>query len=142
MESLDLRDIPAGALLLIDSAPIIFLLENRAGFVDRYRPLLEAHADGRVHFAVSTITLMEVMAGPLAKRQEAMAERYRAVLESWHVVPLDADIAARAAHIRAVQGLRSPDAVQVASAIAVHAHALVTHDRDFSKVAGIRVLTG
>jgi predicted nucleic acid-binding protein len=31
--------------------------------------------------------------------------------------------------------------VQVASAIAVQAYALVTHDRDFSRVKAMRVLT-
>jgi len=33
-----------------------------------------------------------------------------------------------------------PDAIQVASAIAVNADALVTHDRDFSRVKSLPVL--
>jgi predicted nucleic acid-binding protein len=82
----------------------------------------------------------EVMTGPLRKRHEAIAQRHRAVLESWRVVPLDADIAASAARVRAVHGLRLADAVQVATALAVNAHALVSADRDFSKVPGLRVL--
>ena len=94
-----------------------------------------------MRFAVSVITLMEVMAGPLQKRQEALAARYQRLMESWQVVALDADVAASAARIRATEGLRLPDAVQVASAIAIQAHALVTHDRDFTRIRAIRVLT-
>lgn len=65
-----------------------------------------------------------------------MAKRYRAVLESWPVVELPADIAAR---LRAKLKLKLPDAIQVASALGVNADALVTHDRDFAKVRGLRV---
>jgi len=141
MESLDIGRIPDGALLLLDSAPLIFLLEGRAGFAERYQPLLDAQAAGKVRFAVSAVTVIEVLAGPLQKRQEALAARYQRLMESWLVVALDADVAASAARIRATEGLRLPDAVQVASAIAVQAHALVTHDRDFTRIRAIRVLT-
>jgi predicted nucleic acid-binding protein len=37
-------------------------------------------------------------------------------------------------------GLGSDDAVQAASALAINAAALVTHDRDFSRVKALRVL--
>jgi predicted nucleic acid-binding protein len=141
MESLDLDRIPQGALLLLESAPLIFLLEGRAGFAAKYQPLLDAQATGRVRFAVSTITLIEALAGPLQKRQEALAARYQRLMASWVVVPLDAEVAGSAARIRATDGLKLPHAVQVASAIAAQAYALVTHDRDFSRINAIRVLT-
>ena len=71
---------------------------------------------------------------------EALAERYRAVLESWQVVDLNADIAENAARLRASLRLKLPDAVQAASALAINADALVTHDRDFTRVRALRVL--
>jgi predicted nucleic acid-binding protein len=45
-----------------------------------------------------------------------------------------------AAPLRASLRLRVADAVQVASAIAVNADALVTHDRDFARVPTLSVL--
>lgn len=141
MEKLDVARLPEGALLLLDSAPLIFLLENRTDFANRYRPLLEAHDAERVHFAVSAVTMIEVLTGPLQRRQELQAARFQRLMESWQVVQLDAAVAASAARIRAAEGLRLPDAVQVASAIAVKAYALVTHDRDFSRIKAMRVLT-
>jgi len=71
---------------------------------------------------------------------EALAERFRAILESWHVVDLTADIAERAARLRASLRLKVTDAVQAACAIAIKADALITHDRDFSRVRSLRVL--
>jgi predicted nucleic acid-binding protein len=138
---LDVEAVPRGALLLVDSAPIIYLMEEVQPFVDRYRPLLEAHASGRVQFAISTLTLAEVMVGPLRKGHQAVAERHRKALESWRVVPLNADIAAMAARVRGAHGLRLPDAIQVATAIAARAYAVVSSDRDFSKVPGLRVIS-
>jgi predicted nucleic acid-binding protein len=46
-----------------------------------------------------------------------------------------------AARLRSSHGLRLPDAVQAASALAVGAAALVTHDRDFANVKGLRILS-
>jgi predicted nucleic acid-binding protein len=76
----------------------------------------------------------------LQSGNEALAERFRTILESWQVVDLTADIAERAARLRASLRLKLPDAVQAASAIAINADALVTHDRDFSRVRSLRVL--
>jgi predicted nucleic acid-binding protein len=50
------------------------------------------------------------------------------------------NIAESAARIRGTYGLKLPDAIQVASELAINGGALVTHDRDFSKLCGLRVL--
>lgn len=141
MESLTPAELPRGALILLDSSPIIYLLEGTQGFADRYRPWFDAHSKGQIHFAVSTITIAEVLAGPLQSGAEILAARYRSILESWRVVNLDTEIATDAARLRARFRLRLPDAVQAASALAVKAAALVTHDRDFSRVRGLLVIS-
>jgi predicted nucleic acid-binding protein len=129
-----------GALLLMDTAPIVYVLEGHPEFASRYRPLFEAHASARLSFAVTTITIAEVLTGPLRTGDEALARRYRAVLESWRVVALDTGIAESAARLRASLRLKLADAVQAASALAINATALVTHDRDFSRLRAIRVI--
>ena len=141
MEPLVTTDLPDHALLLVDSAPIIYLLENRPELADRFMPLFVAHDEGRLRFAVTTITVAEVLTGPLQKGNEALSRRYRAVLESWQVIDLDLDIAETAARLRASHKLKLADAVQAASALAINAHALVTHDRDFSRVRALRVIS-
>lgn len=138
MESLDAALLPIGALLLVDSAPIIYILEGSA-FAARFTPLFQRHARGELRLAITTVTLSEVT-GPLKAGEEALAKRYRAILEAWQVVDLDSDIAESAARLRAKYGLKLPDAIQLASALAINADALITHDRDFSRVRGVRIL--
>jgi predicted nucleic acid-binding protein len=69
-----------------------------------------------------------------------LAERYRSTLKSWFLVDLDSEIAESAARLRAAFKLRLADAVQAASALAVGADALVTHDRNFSALRDLRVI--
>jgi predicted nucleic acid-binding protein len=140
MEPLDPAGLPQHALLLLDSAPIIYCLEDHPTLAPVFRPLFVAHASGAVRFAVTTLTIAEVLAGPLQAGDEALARRYRSVLESWEVVPLDSDIAESAARLRAALKLKLADAVQAASALAVNAAALITHDRDFSRLRALPVL--
>jgi len=141
MEPLDLSGLPEPALLLVDSAPIIYFLEDHPKHGPRFAPLFEKHAGGTVRFAVTTVTIAEVLTGPLSAGEEALARRYRSILESWQVVVLDATIAESAARLRGSLRLKLADAVQVASAFAVNADAIVTHDRDFSTVTGLRVIS-
>lgn len=68
--------------------------------------------------------------------------RYEKTLEAVEVVPLLQSIAATAARLRASTGLRLPDALQAATALEIGAAALVTHDRDFSRLTGLRILLG
>jgi len=140
MESLATAPLASGALVLVDSAPLIYTLEGHPKLAARFVGLFERHAAGDLRLAVTTVSIAEVLTGPLKAGEEALAKRYRATLESWIVVALDADIAESAARLRASYGLKLPDAVQLASALAINAAALVTHDRDFSRVRGLRVL--
>jgi len=141
MEPLEFDGLPEQALVLVDSAPIIYVLEGHRTLGPRFRPLFDAHAAGRLRFAVTTITIAEVLTGPFQAGDDVRAKRYRATLESWNPIPLDADIAESAARLRAALRLKLADAIQAASALAVNAAALVTHDSDFSRVRGLRIIS-
>jgi len=141
MAPIDLSRLPLDALVVLDSAPIIYLLEDHPKYRRRFEPIFDSHAAGHIRFAVTTITIAEVLTGPLAAGEEMLARRYRSILESWQVIDMDADIAESAARMRGLFRLKLADAVQVASAIAINADALVTHDRDFSSVTGLSVIS-
>jgi predicted nucleic acid-binding protein len=140
MEPVSLEGLPENPLLLVDSAPIIYVLEDHPELAAVFRPVFEAHEKGLVRFAVTTVTLAEVLTGPLSKGDEVLAEKYRATLRSWFVVDLDAETAESAARLRAALKLKLADAVQVANALAIGADVLVTHDRDFSPLRDLRVI--
>ena len=127
--------------MLVDTAPIVYCLEAHPKYAARFQPLFDRQAAGEILFAVATTTIAEVLTGPLRAGEEDLAKRYRAIMESWQVVVLTADIAESAARLRAAHKLKLPDAIQVASAIAVNADALATHDRDFAGIKALRVLS-
>jgi predicted nucleic acid-binding protein len=140
MEQLESAELSAGALVLVDSAPIIYVLEGHRELARRFRPIFDRHAGGELRFAVTTITVAEVLMGPIGASDEALVRRYRSVLESWRVVELSIDIAESAARLRASLRIKLPDAIQAASALAIGADALLTHDRDFARLSAPRVL--
>lgn len=128
--------------MLVDAAPWIYLLEDHPTFAPKFTGLFEAAAAGEIELALSTVALAEVLTGPCKAGQTALAKRFEAALTSYRVVPVTTPIASLAAQLRAQYRLKLPDALQLATALEIGADALVTHDRDFSAVQGLQVLTG
>lgn len=135
-------DLPIGATVVIDTAPFIYVLEAHPQFCDQFTGLFKAADAGNLHIALSTITLAEVLTGPLKAGQTALAKRYEKALSQYTLVSVSPQVAALAAQLRAQYRLRLPDAIQLATALDIGATAFVTHDRDFSRVTGIDILTG
>lgn len=134
--------VPDGATVLIDTNPIIYLLEgNTLGAA--FRSLFEAVDEGRIRALVTPITVAEVVSGPLKARKEALVERYRRTITQnpgWSIRDIDADIAVLAARLRLRHALKLPDAIQLAVALDEGCYALATHDRDFGAVSDILIL--
>ena len=131
-----------GDLVLVDSAPLIYWLDGHPRFAALFEGLFALYDQGRIDIAVSTITIAEVLVGPFKNAQIALAKRYEKALTGFDVVAVSPEIAITGARLRAGTGLRLPDALQAATALEIGAKALVTHDRDFSKIEGLRVLMG
>ena len=130
-------------VLVVDTAPIIYWLEGHPRLAERFATIFAAAESGAASIVISTITLAEVLAGPLRTGNELLTAQYREALTrspGWQVMALDTDTAVEAARIRATYRLRLPDAIQVATAIRAGAAALVTHDRALRRVKGLRVL--
>jgi len=51
MQRIEIGDLQQQSLLLMDSAPIIYFLESHPSFGPRFKPVVDAHTEGRVQFA-------------------------------------------------------------------------------------------
>ena len=132
---MEVSALPPGGRVTVDSAPIIYFLEDRPHFAARFAPLFERAEAGDYELVIATVTLAEVLTGPLRSGNEALAQQYRRALTTpptWRIADLTPSIAHRAARLRGKFRLRLPDAVQVATALETASIALVTHDRDFA----------
>ena len=131
---MDVGALPHGRVT-VDSAPIIYFLEGHPRRASRYAPLFQGAEAGDYQLVIATVTLAEVLTGPLRTGNEALAQQYRLALTApptWRLADLTASVAHRAARLRGRFKLRLPDAVQVATALETSSIALVTCDRDFA----------
>lgn len=144
LQPLQLDALPHGSLIALDSAPLIYWLEDHPHWGGRYAPLLEGIAANRWRGLLTTVTLAEVLTGPLQSGREELVERYVGVFTNsanFQMASLSAAIAIGAARLRARYRLRLPDAVQLASALEAGALALVSHDRDFAGCTDLPILS-
>ena len=143
-EAIDaLPAIPAGAVVTIDTAPLIYYLEDHPLYAARFAPVFAAIAEGSLQAVISSITLAEVLSGPLSSGNEVLAAQYREVLcrsAGWQMYAVDEEIAVTAARVRVRNKLRLPDAIQIATAIVTRSYGLVTHDRRLAKVNDVKIL--
>lgn len=62
---MDISALPLGGRVTVDSAPIIYFLEGHPEFAPRYAPLFERAETGGHQLVTATVTLPEVLTGPL-----------------------------------------------------------------------------
>jgi toxin FitB len=89
---------------------------------------------GRGTLAYSVITRAELLAGPVQQH-----DAVRRLLAPLREVPVDRRVAERAGALRREAGLRLPDALVAATALAHHLTLHTRNHRDFRKVAGLRL---
>lgn len=128
----------------IDTALFIYLIEEDPRYLAAIRPLFVQADRGEREIVTSAITLLEVLVVPYRAGNLALGERYEALLtrgRGIRLVELDRLQLRAAAQLRALHGgLRTPDALQLAAALTGRCAALVTNDRRFPALPGLRVV--
>jgi predicted nucleic acid-binding protein len=132
-----------GEIVALDTAPLIYFIEEHPDFLPIVAPFFEALDRGDLEVVTSTITLLEVLVHPLRESNHEALQNYRDVLinaQGMTLVDVSADIAVMASSLRASYGINTPDAIQIATAIQNGAAAFLTNDRALKQVAEIQVL--
>lgn len=132
--------------LFLDACVIIYRIEEAHPWNERLGQWLrKARSDhGDLSLAVSRLSLLECRVKPLRDGNDALLARYDEFFAApdLNIIELDADVIEGAARIRAGTGLRTPDALQAASCLALDREAvLLTSDPAFRRVPGLRVET-
>ena len=97
-----------GKTVGLDTAPLIYFIEQSPGRIEKLRPFFAAAGRGNFRLVTSLITLVEVLAQPLRRGRDDLAAEYRDILlrsASLQIVPLDECIAEEAARLRAIHNL-------------------------------------
>jgi predicted nucleic acid-binding protein len=127
----------------LDTGPLIYYIEEHPAFLPRVLPFFEAAERGEFQVVTSLVTLVEVLVHPLREGRHDLASQYRDILlrsANLTTVPLDESIAQQAAELRAVHKLRTPDAIQLATALRSGASWFLTSDADLPEIPGLSTL--
>jgi predicted nucleic acid-binding protein len=138
-----LTSLIAGKLVAFDTGPLIYYIEEHPDYLSRADELFSALDSGAALGMTSVLTLQEVLVKPLREGQDELAEKYRQVLTNSVNVKLyevDQLICETAARLRAkYTWLRTPDALQIATAIRHGAEIIMTNDDGWRRVSEIVV---
>ena len=132
-----------GQVVALDSAPLIYFIEQRKPYVDLLRPVFRAVEEGQFSLVTSVVTLLEVMVQPIRHDDEALANNYQDILlngTNIRMEPVTLTIAQVAAELRAESRLKTPDAIHLATALQHQAAAFLTNDRDFGDTGSLKIL--
>lgn len=140
MEWLDaLKDQVVG----LDTTPLIYFLEENTTYLPLVQPFFRMLDRGELQVITSTVSLLEVLVHPFREKNMRLIQEYRDILlnaEGLTTLALTPEIAELAARLRSEHNLRTPDAIQVATALHAGASHFLTNDAALAKLPNVEIL--
>lgn len=129
-------------IAFLDSSALIYYFEGAAPFrnavVHVLRDIKAEHTEAVI--TVSRVGVMECRVKPLREGNLTLLAQYDAFFVQAKIVELSASVVDVATHLRASTGLKTPDALQAASALSIaDACTFVSGDAGFARVPGLRL---
>ena len=131
---------PTGPIYL-DAAAFIYSVER----IEPYRTLLDPvwrqAQSGQFTIVSSELVVMETLVKPLREGNRVLEELFRSLFDSNEVtlIPTTRSIWEEAAAVRAMTGLKTPDALHAAAARHADCKLFITNDSDFRRVRELSV---
>ena len=129
--------------IALDTSVFIYQLEANARYLaltDQIFTWIERPGGKAV---TSTITMTELLVQPYRAADQQQADEFYVLLSTYpnlEWIAPNLEIADRAAKLRALHGLRTPDALHAATAVHAGATGLVTNDPVFERVKDFETL--
>lgn len=123
--------------IALDTSIFIYQLESNPRYVALTDAIFRWLGRPASRAVTSTITMTELLVQPYREGDEHRVDQFYALLSTFpnlEWIAPDLPIADSAARIRAAHRLRTPDALQAATAVHAGATALVTNDPAFKRV--------
>ena len=127
----------------MDSVLFTYFIEDHPKFLSLILPLFRDAEAGKRRLVTSALTMLEVLVLPYRAGNRLLAQDYECLLTSARgirLVDLSHDQLRLAAQVRATTGAKTPDALQLAAAIAHGCKFFITNDRRLGAVPSVRVV--
>jgi predicted nucleic acid-binding protein len=132
-----------GKIVGLDTTPLIYFVEENPTYLATVRPFFEAMDRSEFSAVTSVVTLLEVLVHPFRRGDTRLAQQYRDILLNaggLTTIGLSADISEGAARLRATHNMRTPDAIQIATAMHAGASFFLTNDIRLASIPYLKVL--
>ena len=132
-----------GKTVGLDTAPLIYFIEENPAYIETVRFLFEAMDRGDFLVVTSTVTLLEVLVHPFRSNNRKLAAEYRDILlnSKLTILEVSTSIAEQAAQLRAAHNIRTPDAIQVSAALSAGASHFLTNDIRLPEIPSIQIFS-
>lgn len=130
--------------VFLDTAPIIYFLDNDVNFGEKARSILEEILEDGKELATSVITCTEYLTFPYRNNNREKVEAFFEFITDCDIplYSVDIEIAKKASRIRAEYGnFKAMDALQLASACIKGCDLFLTNDKQLKQFEGIRCVT-
>lgn len=128
--------------IAFDTSFLIPLLENLQKGLFSYSRIFNLLSRKRIAVTTSTVTLLEILVHPYRHENLELVNLYYGYLTREELVtllPVSFEVANRAARLRAQYGFKTPDAIQIATALEGGSTLLLSQDRHFRKQKEIEI---
>lgn len=128
----------------VDTAAFIYWIEDHPTMAPIVAPIFHGADRGDFTICTSALTLLEVLVVPYRVGNLELAAAYEDLFGNAggvDMVPIDSDVLREAARIRASSRVRTPDAIQLATAVVRGCSSFVTCDRGFPSLPTMRIVT-
>ena len=132
-----------GSIVGLDTTPLIYYTEANPTYIEVVDPFFKAVERGEFIVVTSIVTLLEVLVRPFRDGDLELAQKYRDFLFDSDNVSmrfLSQKIVEEAAHLRAFHNIRTPDAIQIATAIDADASFFLTNDTRLPSLPNLKTL--
>ena len=129
--------------VFLDTAPLIFYIEENKHYLPILDKLFLANSKSKFLFKTSVITLIEVLVQPIRQNEHLLVEQYQNILcnsPTIDILEINVEISKKSAWLRAKYRLKTPDAIQLATALYASADYFLTNDLRLKAVKEIEVL--
>jgi predicted nucleic acid-binding protein len=131
-------------VIFLDTSPFIYFFERHQTFFPYMEKLFNQVEEQEAQVIASIVTFIEIATLPARLGNRELVDQYRSYFVNSNRVRLlsvDQTIAEHSVALRAKYRLKTPDAIQLGTAIAYQANYIVTNDRQWKQLTNQTVLT-
>jgi predicted nucleic acid-binding protein len=136
-------EIKSNDIIFLDTAPFIYFFEQHTDYFPALEMMFDRLYERGAQAITSIITYIELTTHPARQGKRQLVRKYRDDLthsENISLFPLDLNIADHAVELRAKHHFKTPDAIQLGTAVACGADFVITNDKDWQRFEEVQVV--